>query len=205
MEFYEALQLKLLAAKKKTLITLETWFNNPLVPFFDIENYRLPSSFLEIYKDSNGIRIQWQATNIEQAYGEMEFLKMEAVLSSWEGSIYEPEDLEFNEMLEFFHPFDQVSPEILCGFMITPNETYQSIYLNIAGETDTSCLNIDFDGYITMLYESRAYKNWPIILLDIQNNDLESPLISDFKSDMPMLFPDFDWDKYVTIYESLKL
>ena len=84
---------------------------------------------------------------------------MEAVLSSWINNIYEPEDLEINEMLEFFQPFDQVSPEILSGFMITPNETYKSIYLNIAGETDTSSLEIDFDGYVTMLYESRAYKN----------------------------------------------
>ncbi len=205
MEFYEELHLKLIDAKDENIITLETWFNNPLIPTPDIENYRLPPSFLEIYQKSDGMRIQWEATNIEQAYGSMEFLKMEAVLSSWEDSIYEPEDLEMNEMLEFFHPFDQVSPEILCGFMITPNETYQSIYLNMAGETDTSFLDLDFDGYVTMLYESRAYKNWPIILLNIQNNDLESPLISDFKSDMPVLFPDFDWDKYVSIYQSLKL
>lgn len=205
MEFYEELQLKLIDAKDENLITLETWFNNPFIPSSDIENYRLPSSFLDIYQKSDGMIIQWEATNIEQAYGRMEFLAMEAVLSSWEDSIYEPEDLEMNEMLEFFHPFDQVSPEILCGFMITSNETYQSIYLNMAGETETSFLGLDLDGYVTMLYESRAYKNWPIILLNIKNNNLESSLISDFKSDMPMLFPDFDWDKYVTIYQSLKL
>ncbi len=203
--FYKDLQLELIHAKSGNLLTFEKWFNNPFVPPPDIKNYRLPSSFLEIYQKSDGMRIQWKATNIEQAYGRMEFLKIEAVLSSWEDSIYEPEDLEFNEMLEFFQPFDQVSPEILCGFMITPNETYESIYLNMAGETDTSFLGLDFDGYVTMLYESRAYKNWPIILLDIKNNNLDSSLIRDFKSDMPMLFPDFDWDKYVTIYQSLKL
>ena len=205
MEFYEELQLKLIDAKDENLITLETWFNNPFVPPPDIENYLLPSSFLEMYQKSDGMRIQWEATNIEQAYGNMEFLEMEAVLSSWEGSIYESEDLDFNEMLKFFHPFDQVSPEMLCGFMITPNETYESIYLNMAGETDTSSLELNFNGYVTMLYESRAYKNWPFILLNIKNNDLESPLITDFKSDMPMLFPDFDWDRYVTMYKSLQL
>lgn len=205
MEFYDELQLKLIDAEEQNLVTFETWFNNPFIANPNIEGYRLPSSFLEIYKKSNGMRIQWRATNIEQAYGRMEFLEMEAVLSSWEDSIYEPEDLEINEMLEFFHPFDQVSPEILCGFMITPDETYQSIYLNVAGSTDTPFLDLNFDGYVSMLYESRAYKNWPIILLSISDNDLDSPLIQDFKSDMPALFPEFDWDRYVTRYQSLRL
>lgn len=203
--FYKDLQLELIRAKNDNLLSFEKWFNNPFAPTPDMENYHLPPSFLEIYQKSNGMKIQWEATNIEQAYGRMEFLAMEVVLSSWEDSIYEPEDLDMNEMLEFFHPFDQVSPEILCGFMITSNETYQSIYLNMAGETETSFLGLDFEGYLTMLYESRAYKNWPIILLNIKNNNLESSLISDFKSDMPILFPDFDWDKYVTIYQSLQL
>jgi len=203
--FYKDLQLDLIRAENENLLSFETWFNNPFVLSSDIENYRFPLSFLEIYQKSDGMRIKWEATNIEQAYGGMEFLAMEAILSSWEGSVYEPEDLEFNEMLEFFHPFDQVSPEILCGFMITPNETYQSIYLNGVGETDTPFLDLNFDGYVTMLYESRAYKNWPIILLNISDNDLDSPLIQDFRSDMPPLFPEFDWDRYVTRYQSLRL
>ncbi|MEM9686342.1 MAG: hypothetical protein AAF934_05405 [Bacteroidota bacterium] len=199
------MESKLFDAEDEGLITLDTWFNNPFIPIPEIENYRLPSSFLEIYQKSDGMSIQWEATNVEHAYGNTEFLEMEAVLSSWENSIYDTEDLEENEFLEFFHPFDEVSPEIMCGFMITPNATYESIYLNLAGETDTHYLDLDFDGYVTMLYESRAYKNWPLILLDIENNDLDSPLIRDFKSDMPKLFPDFDWDKYVTKYRSLQL
>jgi hypothetical protein len=205
MEFYDELQLKLYDAEDQKLITFETWFNNPFISTPGIENYHLPSSFLDIYQKSDGIRIQWKATHIEQAYGRMEFLEMEAVLSSWEGSVYESEDLEFNEMFEFFHPFDQVSPEILCGFMITPDETYQSIYLHVAGSTNTPSLDLNFDGYVTMLHESRAYKNWPIILLNINDNSLDSPLIQDFKSDMPALFPEFNWDQYVTRYQSLRL
>lgn len=205
IEFYDELQLKLYDAEDQKLINFETWFNNPFVPTSDVENYHLPASFLQVYQKSNGMRIQWKATNIEQAYGRMEFLEMEAVLSSWEDSVYEPGDLELNEMLEFFHPFDQVSPEILCGFMITLDETYESIYLNVSGETDTPFLDLNFDGYVSMLYESRAYKNWPIILLNISDNDLDSPLIRDFKSDMPALFPDFDWDRYVARYQSLRL
>jgi hypothetical protein len=205
MEFYDDLQLKLYDGEEQSLITFETWFNTPFVSNSDIENFRLPSSFLRIYQKSNGIRIAWKATSIDQAYGRMEFLEMDAVLSNWENSIYESKDLEINEMLEFFKPFDQVSPEILCGFMISPNETAKSIYLNIAGETDTSSLGLDFDGYITMLYESRAYKNWPIILLNIKDNNLASPLIRDFRSDMPILFPDFDWDRYFARYQSLRL
>ncbi len=205
MEFYEELQLRLFDAKNKNLITIDTWFNNSFVPTPEIEAYHLPSSFLEIYQKSDGMRIQWEATTIEQAYGKMRFLKIEDVLSSWENSIYDPEDLEMNEMLEFFHPFDEISPEIMCGFMIAPNETYESIYLNSAGETETSYLGLDFDGYVTMLYESRAYKSWPVILLDIINDDLDTPLIRDFKSDMPKLFPDFDWNKYIVKYRSLQL
>jgi hypothetical protein len=86
----------------------------------------------------------------------MEFFEFDAVVGDWEDNVYESEDLKENEMLEFFKQFDQVSPEIMCGFIIYPDQTGKSIYL-YKDYTNTSSLEIDFDGYITILYESKAY------------------------------------------------
>ncbi|MEM9685293.1 MAG: hypothetical protein AAF934_00040 [Bacteroidota bacterium] len=207
MEFYEELQLKLFDAEDEGLINLETWFNNPFVPSPEIEKYHLPSLFSEIYQKSDGMKISWKATKAEQAYGNMKFLKIESVLSSsWsENLLFEPEDLEMDERLGFFRPFDQVSPEILCGFIITPDETYESIYVHDVGRTSVTSLDVNFEGYTTMLYESRTYKNWPHILLSLKEGKLENSLITDFKADMPKLFPDFDWNKYVEHYERCRL
>ncbi|WP_108808607.1 hypothetical protein [Aquimarina spinulae] len=207
LKFYENLEIKLYKAKKNNLLELGFRYMIPMEKKSLLSRLSMfDKSFQEMYNKTNGLEINWKANNIEQAYGNLEFIDFETIVGSWEGQVFERDDLEFNELLEFYHPFDNVSPEFSCGFIID-NETgtWESIYTHTWGERSTKSLDINFEGYITMLYESRAYKNWPLILLDIQYESFESDLIKDFKSHMPQLFPDFDWNNYLEKYNSLRL
>ncbi len=165
----------------------------------------LPTSFIEIYSYCNGYNVNWEATKIEQAYGNVEFLPLVNVLSSWEDTLYDEDDIKADKSIIHFKPFDQVSPEILCGFIDKPNEEYKSIYLHRMGYSELSSLDLDFEGYITMLCEARAYKNWPYILLYINDQSLDNDLIESFKNDMPLLFSDWTWENFIAKYEELKL
>ena len=55
-----------------------------------------------------------------------------------------------------------------------------------------------------MAFEAKIFEYWPLVLLDIQNNH-ESPETIKFKKEMPKIFDDFDWEKFVEKYESLRL
>ena len=77
--------------------------------------------------------------------------------------------------------------------------------MNRMGYTSLSSLDLDFEGYVTMMCESRAYKNWPYILLNIQDDELDGALITSFKEDMSKIFSDWTWEKFIEKYESLRL
>lgn len=183
-------------------LSVDSSFSNPYQNQSYIDQ---PELFVEVYSNSNGFEISWTSNEIEQSYGHIGFLEMESIFSSWEDVLYNNDDLSINENLKYFRPFDQVSPEILCGFLIKTNEAYESVYLHYSGESSLQYLDVDFEGYVTMLYDAKAYKNWPYILIYIQDNDYENPLIESFKSDMPKIFDDFNWNDFVDKYNSLRL
>ncbi len=55
-----------------------------------------------------------------------------------------------------------------------------------------------------MAYEAKVFYYWPRVLLDIQNGT-ECYETERFKKEMPKLFADFNWDKFVEKYQSLRL
>lgn len=207
--FYLDLQLALVRAKNAGLINLSTWFESPGdIKKLEIGKDKLPSLFLEFCGKNNGMKIHWDAKNIDTAVrvGNMEFIDFKSVLGSWEGQVYEQADLEYCELLEFFNPFDMVAAEFSCGFIIQPDlGTWRGIFLHKWGTREVERLDIDFEGYVTMLFESKAYANWPFILLDIQAGKFDSVHITRFRNDMPQVFPDFNWDNFVEKYENLRL
>ena len=201
--FYKYLRIKILSKEENKIIkNLKTKFSLPFNG--DVAKFNLPKEFIEVYEKTNGMTITWEDAKNKHVGGNVEFLEMKEVVKSWEGQIYEKEDLETNDMLEYFHPFDLVTPEAQCGFMITPEYTSPSIYYNKSGYTETERLELDFVGYVTMLYHSAAYYNWPLAILHILNEE-ESEWLEEFKANMKSLFDDFSWNDYVNKFNELRL
>lgn len=164
----------------------------------------LPKSLRRLFRYANGMEIRWQSTQIDEAGGRLQFLKVEQVLQDWKGQIYEEEDLLENDLIQYFKPIDLVTDEAQCGFLNEPGFKSKSIYYNRSGEAQLYDLDLNFKGYLEMALASCIYYYWPKVLLDIQSGE-ESVEMENFKVNMPKIFPDFSWDNYVAQYQSLRL
>ncbi len=187
-------------------IELQVKSNLPIMETPLVDNYwvRLKDSKLvDLYKvKANGFSIEWQGKQIE-ASGRLNFLPIEQIVQTWKDRLYYESDVEYNDLIAYYHPIDMPSETISCGMLITPNFVTQSIYLHHAPEPETFDLDLDLEGYVHMAKEACIFANWQLVLLNIAN--LQHPIIKQFRKTMPRLFPDFNWDAFVEKYESLKL
>jgi len=181
-------------------INLETRYTMGVENPDDYKKYNLPQSFFDVYTMGDGMEMKWRYEANPEYCGGLDFMNMKNFLSS--NSVYDESDIEREDLLEFFYTFDMVTPETECGFMITPEETYKSIYYKSG--LYVYRLELDFVGYITMLYHSKAYQNWPSIILSLINNE-ETELMQDFKKCMTELDDNFSWGNYVKTFNDLRL
>ena len=166
----------------------------------EYQKYNLPKAFFEVYKNSNGFELKWHDESNANYSGGLHFLNVKECIAS--NGFLDENDFANNDMLKYFYAFDIVTAETECGFMITPEETYKTIYYRSGFETNS--LELDFVGYVTMLYHSRAYQNWPRVILDIINQE-ESEITEEFKTCMTSKDADFTWEKYTAIFNELRL
>lgn len=169
-----------------------------------MKSFKISDDIINLYQYSNGIDMKWNNDNEKGVSGQMRMLNIENVLQDWKNEIYYESDIEENDLLEYYKPIDFVTPEVSSGILITPEFTSDSIYCHINGNTDLFDLDLDFEGYIDMAVESKIYNLWTIVLLQIQKQE-EGVETKSFKENMPKIFSDFNWDKFVKKYESLRL
>ena len=55
-----------------------------------------------------------------------------------------------------------------------------------------------------LLGETKGFLYWQKTILDYLNGT-ESSETKNFKKEMPKLFPEFDYDKFIELYESLRI
>lgn len=164
----------------------------------------IPPDMIELYRMFNGFEFNWVADDKGKTGGNMHFLKMEQVLQNWEGSLFDDSDIAQNSLIKYFHPFDLITPEAQCGIMIGLEYKDEEIYFNMSPYPNTEGLDINFNGYLEIAKESCAYYYWPMVLIDIRKSE-EGHHSKMFKQNMPLIFPDFNWDKFVEKYQSLRL
>ena len=200
------LTLDLYDREDENILELNTYNSLPIMDTPINLNYwnRIQDiSLVALYKaTANGFVIEWEAKQIT-ATGKLNFLPIEQIVQTWKDRLYYESDVEFNDLIAYYHPIDMPSETISCGMLITPNFVTQSIYLHHAPEPETFDLDLDLEGYVHMAKEACIFANWQLVLLNIAN--LQHPIIKQFRKTMPRLFPDFNWDAFVEKYESLKL
>lgn len=168
------------------------------------EELKLDTNLIDLYLSYNGLKIEWAADDERTITGRMHFLSMEEITKSWEGYLYEDDEVAANADIRFFHPFDLISDEAQCGIIIKPNSDIKSIFYNYSGEMEIYSLDIDFKGYLEMAWEAKVFFYWPKVLLDIKNGG-EGSATKKFKAEMPKIFKDFNYNHFVDKYQSLRL
>ena len=198
------LTLGLFNVEDLNTIELQVKSNLPIMETPLVDNYGVrlkDSKLVDLYKvKANGFSIEWQGKQIE-ASGRLNFLPIEQIVQTWKDRLYYESDVEFNDLIAYYHPIDMPSETISCGMLITPDYVSESIYLHHAPEPET--FDLDLEGYVHMAKEACIFSNWQMVLLNITN--LQHPITKQFRETMPTLFPDFNWDAFVEKYESLKL
>ncbi|WP_422089515.1 hypothetical protein [Tenacibaculum ovolyticum] len=178
----------------------------------NLEN--IPQKLKEFHLLNNGFGISWHVKNKKTFFGGFNFISIEEIYENYNNILFFEDDLEEDPLVGVFRPFDEISPEIRCGFIDDSQEEIESIYLHsISNNSGLEDLDINFDGYIELMKMCWGYNNWPLILLYIQeeNNNLDEfdrlnkELVENFKKNMPKVFSDFSWDVFVEKYNYLRL
>jgi hypothetical protein len=165
---------------------------------------KLPNQFRKIYEYANGVKFSWRSAKFPDVGGNLNFIELNHVLADGLGSTYEKQDLAENELIEFFKPFDLISEEAECGFLLNPGFESKEIYFRKVGSPQIYGLGVDIDGYLKMAVRSSVFYYWPKVLIDIQAND-ESEETKKFKKYMPEMFSDFKWESFLAEYKELQL
>ncbi len=147
-------------------------------------------------------KFNWKtkAKNEVNAEGTFDFLPIERLLYDWDeefgGNDWAPD-------MKGFRPLDMFYESAGCvGFFVNREDKLGLYLYKFDGETHP--LHIDFDGYLKLLGLSKGFGWWQNALVEISTGE-HQPNVDDFKEKMPQIFPDFSYDKFIKLYESLRI
>ena len=100
-----------------------------------------------------------------------------------------------------FRPLDFFVDEACVGFF-SDYGSKDELYYHDFGISFYS-LKTDFAGYVTLLAHSYGYAYWQQVILNHEYG-YRTDAAGRFKEDMPRLFPDFDYQAFIALYESVK-
>lgn len=135
-----------------------------------------------------------------QAEGVFNLYPVERIFINWDnefgGNSWAPD-------MKGFRPLDMFYESAGCvGFYINRTNK-EGLYLyEFDGETYP--LHINFEGYLKLLSMSKGFGWWQSTLVELSTGVPQSN-VDDFKEKMPQIFPDFNYDEFAALYESLRI
>lgn len=172
---------------------------------------KLPPELAKFYQEANGLTLRWQAIDQQysEATGSVNILPCRHLFDEtvW---IIEPELLVINDDLAFankanitgvFRRVDLFTDESSVGYFSDP-QLGRQLYYGYGHRF--YAMKLDFAGYFRLLCAARAYLYWQhaILYTEYSYGKVE---YERFRVQMPLLFPDFNWDTFLALYQELKL
>ena len=168
---------------------------------------KFPNNLKAFYKMTNGYGSEWETeeaiANGKSIYGKIKLLPSEDVLSDWEGTVYFKDNPDSG--MENFKIVDFFWEQSCVGFFYDESETDGDLMMYYDFEDFPMSLDVNFSGYLELLFMARGYYDWQRILLHFNGEEKNEEFIKQFKKYMPKLFPDFKWDEFVALYEKVKI
>lgn len=153
---------------------------------------------------SNGYILEWWVDKEKSVAGKLQLLEVKYLVAT------DPKDIGIyhegdDEELRYFRPLDYPSPETSVGFIIKPDIIYKSLYY-LTSDYEFYNLDLDFHGYTQMALEARVFNYWHVILLHHMGKmEIGAFETEKFKTEMPKIFTDWTWEKFIAKFESLRL
>ena len=163
----------------------------------------VPEKILALYEIMNGFAFNWTNKTYKdnKAKGCAEIITLEGVIQDWQGVIYF-DNTDKDDPIRNFHPLDFFINEACVGIYLAKKRD-PSLYLYFF-EDQPYGLDIDIEGYLELLRESRGFFCWQNVLRGIRTGR-ENVEQREFKEFMPQVFPDFSYEEFANKYESLRL
>lgn len=165
----------------------------------DIED----KNILRFYRCLDWWKLSWKSKSEldVKAEGIFEFISFERVMNdAWDddlgGNDWSPEMKGFRP-LDLFYDSDG-----FVGFYISGKDK-KGLHL-VHSDSSVSPLHIDFEGYLKLLSLSKGFEWWQNALVEISTGK-HQPNVDSFKAKMPKIFPDFDYEEFKDLYESLRI
>ncbi len=158
------------------------------------------NGFKEYFSLYDRLTIEWKLKNKDQ-HGAIKILTLEKVFIDGKDIVYfdhTPND----SPLRHFYIIDFFVDEACVGVYQNYPELSGMHYFEF--ENQTYPLYLDFEGYMKLLGETKGFLYWQKVILDYLSGS-ESFETKNFKETMPNLFPDFDYDAFIELYESLRI
>ncbi len=171
----------------------------------------LGNAIKPFYNWRNGFTVCWSPKNDDNPdiYGRINILKLENLFDDTIVKLDQPDGYTFNgnssekiQLKGVFRPLDYFADEACVGFF-SDHGSLDELYYHDFGISFYS-LKVDFEGYFKLLTKSYGYAYWPQVILNKEYN-YGTDTTDRFKEDMPNLFPDFDYDKFIELYESVRI
>lgn len=188
--------------------------------FFDQYKDKLPDSLQGFYSLTNGYSMYWEGKiptrkkdekQIER--GIIDILGLEDLFEDY--SVIELEEnygyyIKGEEVFSKtgqFIPVDSIGD--ICVGVFSKENNDDMMYYHDFG-IGFYPLKVDFEGYLELVFMARGYMMWQDVLLYLEYGKNDPAMLGmseyeDFVEDMPLLFPDFNMDEFIKLYESLKI
>lgn len=149
------------------------------------------------YSFFNWLNIEWKHN---ENSGNIRFVTYEQLTYDWD------EEFGANDWaadMKGFRPLDMFLESAGCvGFFVGRNDKKGLYLYKFDGETVP--IHLNFEGYLILLRYTKGYSWWQNALVQLSSGR-HLPNVDDFKEKMPKIFKSFNWNEFVTLYDSLRI
>lgn len=163
-----------------------------------------PVSIIDFYNTMNGFQLKWRFD--ETLSGGVNFLPSEHLYDSTKTDLKQSEinwyvDNRPTKLDGFFHPIDIITNEAQVGFFDTMKS--DKLYYYDSGATFYS-LNINIEGYCTLLDHTFGLEIWPRLLIGLRNISFQTD-VEFYVNRLCKINPKFNLDKFKNKYSEYQL
>ncbi len=175
----------------------------------------IPEVVLSYGSSINGLRVDWQAREGVRLAGSINLLPVERIYGPLDPDefLVLPDDLP---AVHHFRPIDMFKNDACVGLLHDERRSPELYYYD-ESDRDPIALDLDLQGYISLLQFTWGFSNWQLLLVELAGpagparpyrlrpDSLASNTLQDLLPLVAQQIPDWNLDAFVAHYDLVKL
>lgn len=183
-------------------IIVQKFFYNNVGNKSAITDIPVGDKILQMYEIIGDFTCKWvSADNTPDVLGSARILPFEQCTASWKEDFF-ANDEDHGERIQFFHPIDFLNDQACVGFFAEKGRSESLYFYDLAHPPDY--LQVDINAYIEMMVYAKAYRYWPLLILEIISGE-KSRTGEEIRKNLPILFPEFIYEEFTNMFNRLKI